>query len=84
MKIGLASDGDTILARPTFSEHIGAATTAIKSFLGRVAQPRKSEAWLSGYNAFYDGVKANPHAPQTDAYKEWELGSKAFEHDFEW
>ena len=84
MKIGLASDDDTVTAQRSFSEHIGTATAAIRSMLGRHATQRKSEAWLSGYNAFYDRVSANPHAPDTEAYKEWELGSKAFEHDFEW
>ena len=38
----------------------------------------------NGYNAFYDGIRTNPNAPGTVAHKEWELGSKAFDHDFEW
>ncbi|MDB5747935.1 MAG: hypothetical protein JWP72_2783 [Massilia sp.] len=84
MKIGLATEDDTVIAQPGFAEHIGAAATAVKSFLGRYTQPRKSEAWRSGYNAFYDGVHANPHSPGTEVHKEWELGSKAFEQDFEW
>ncbi|MGX4640196.1 hypothetical protein [Massilia sp. SYSU DXS3249] len=84
MKIGLANDENTVAPQPTVAEHIGAAASVVKSFLGRFAQPRKSEAWLSGYNAFYEGVSANPHAPDTEAWKEWNLGSKAFEQDFEW
>ena len=84
MKIGTASEEDSVITRPTFTEQIGTASAAIKSFFGLGAQPAKSEAWLSGYNAFYDGVNANPHAPETEAHREWELGSKAFDHDFEW
>ena len=84
MKIGLASDDDTVTAQQRFSEHIGTATAAIRSLLGRRPPRRKSEAWLSGYNAFYNRVSANPHAPDTEAHKDWELGSKAFDDDFEW
>ena len=84
METSLASDEDKVITRPTFSQQLGAAGAAIKSFLGFRAEPPKSEAWLSGYNAFYDGVRANPNAPETEAHKEWELGSKAFDHDFEW
>ena len=84
MKTGLANDEDIVAAQPTFAGQIGAAAGALKSFLGRYAQARKSEAWLSGYNAFYDGVSANPHVPDTESWKEWDLGRKAFEQDFEW
>ena len=84
MKIGLANDENTVAAQPTVAEQIGAAASAVKFFLGGFAQPRKSEAWLSGYNAFYEGVSANPHAPDSAAWGEWNLGSKAFEQDFEW
>ena len=84
MKIGLATEDDAIIAQPGFAKHIGAAVAAVKSFVGRHTQPCRSDAWLSGYNAFYDGVKANPHAPETEAHKEWELGSKTFGQDFEW
>ena len=84
MKTGLANDEDIVAAQPTLAGQIGAAATALKSVLGRCAPTRKSPAWLSGYNAFYDGVTANPHAPGTESRKEWDLGSKAFEQDFEW
>lgn len=84
MKIGLATEEDTVIAQPGIAEQFSAAATAVQAFLGRFVQSRKSDTWLSGYNAFYDGVKANPHAPGSDAHQEWELGSKAFEQDFEW
>lgn len=84
MKIGLATEDDTVITQHDFAGRIVEAATALKSFLGRYTRPRKADAWASGYNAFYDGVKVNPHSPKTDAHKEWELGSKAFEQDFEW
>ena len=84
MKIGLANEEGTIPAQAGFAEQVGAAAAALKSFLTRIIPSGKSEPWLSGYNAFYDGVKANPHAAGSDPHKEWELGSQAFEQDFEW
>ena len=84
MKIGTAREEDSVITRPTLTEQLSTAGAAIKAFFGLGAQRAKSEAWLSGYNAFYDGVNANPHAPETEAHREWELGSKAFDHDFEW
>lgn len=84
MKTGLAGDDDRIIAQPGLTEQISAAVGAVKAFVGLGTQARQSEPWLSGYNALYDGVKGNPHAPGTSAYKEWELGRAASEQDFEW
>jgi hypothetical protein len=83
MNIGLAEEQTGTLA-PAQSRQGGGLTEAIKSFFGRCSQPARSDAWSSGYNAFYEGVQENPHAPGSDAHAQWELGSKAFKSDFEW
>ncbi|NNG24344.1 hypothetical protein [Telluria aromaticivorans] len=47
----------------------------------RVADPAP---WQAGYDAFYRGVDANPHALGAKAFSEWEQGRKAFREDFDW